>query len=269
MNLTDLKHKAFSVALFRNAIYFLVKMSRFDPGKLQDFFKYYDPANQMHVDAVNLLQEEIEALDADTMSDYASWVRLYRSKQKQANVGLKFTPFLFEKLTGYSAKKFPVEFCHDCAYLFEETGFSNSLEAARMLMANLLHESGNFRYLQEIASGEAYEFRQDLQNTEPGDGPKFKGCGPLMVTGRVHFTAFYEWLRDKEGIDDPLILERGTSYVSEKYPFSIAVNWINRNNLLKVCEEDGFDACCYRINGGWNGYQDRLDKYDICRKYMV
>ena len=37
--------------------------------------------------------------------------------------------------------------------------------------------------------------------------PNSRAVAPLMVTGRVHFTAFYEWLRDQEGIDDPLILE--------------------------------------------------------------
>lgn len=243
-------------------------MERFEAGKLQDFFRYYDPANQNHVAAINLLQEEIEAQDPDMLADYASWVRLYRNK-KAAATGMKFTPFLFEQLTGYSAKKFSVEFCHDCAYLFEETGFSDSLEASRMLMSNLLHESGNMKWMKEIASGEAYEFRKDLSNTEFGDGPKFKGTGPLMVTGRGSFTHFYKWMRDSEGIDDPKILEIGCDYVADKYPFSIAINWIKRNNLLKVCLEEGFDACCYRINGGWNGYQDRVDKYYICRKYMV
>ena len=84
-------------------------MSRFEAGELNAFFKNYDPENPRHVDAVNLLQEEVEALDADAMSDYASWVRLYRSRVG-LNVGLKFTPFLFEKLTGFSAKKFDQEF---------------------------------------------------------------------------------------------------------------------------------------------------------------
>jgi len=240
---------------------------RFDPGKLLDFFTWFDKDNPNHVEAAKLLQEECEALDPDMMSDYASWVRLYRTKS-QAAVSLKFTPQLFERLTGYPARKFDAEFCHDCAYLFEETGFSDHLEPSRMLMANLMHESGNFKYLKEIASGEAYNGRLDLSNTEPGDGPKFRGCGPLQVTGRGHFQAFSNWLRDSEGIDDPKIMELGTNYVADKYPFSIAVNWINRNNLLQVCLEDGFDACCYRINGGWRGYHHRLDCYQICREVM-
>ena len=27
---------------------------------------------------------------------------------------------------------------------------------------------------------------------------------------------------------------------------------------------EGFDDCCYCINGGWNGYEDRAAKYKIC-----
>jgi len=243
-------------------------MSRFKPNKLRDFFKYYDPENPQHEAAVDLLQEEVESLDPDVMSDYAEWARLYRS-QTSKSVGLKFTPFLFENLTGRPARVFSVEFCNDCDQLFQATGFSAHKEASWMLMSNLLHESGNFLFNQEIASGEAYEFRSDLANTEPGDGPKFKGCGPLMITGRGHFTAFYYWLKENKGIDDPRILNEGTSYVSHKYPFLIAINWIKRNQLLKICLEQGFDACCLRINGGWRGYQDRLNKYYICAKYMV
>ena len=37
------------------------------------------------------------------------------------------------------------------------------------------HESAGLRYSKEIASGEEYEFREDLGNTKPGDGVKFKG----------------------------------------------------------------------------------------------
>ena len=73
----------------------------------------------------------------------------------------------------------------------------------------------------------------------------------------------------KEGIDDPLIVELGASYVAEKYPFTSAISWIENNRLLDICLNDGFDACCYKINGGWNGYEKRIDLYERCRRYMV
>ncbi len=241
--------------------------NRFDPGKLRDFFKHYDPANQNHVDAVNLLQEEVEALDPDTMADYASWVRLYRNKTGAA-VSMKFTPFLFEKLTYFSAKHFSVEFCQDCAYLFEVTGFSNHLDASRMLMANILHETGQLKWMLELSDGLYLRGREDLRHG-PDEGEKWKGAGVLQLTGKYNYIKFREWLLKNENIDDHLIVHEGAVYVAEKYPFSSAISWITNNDLLRICLEDGFDACCYKINGGWNGFQHRVEMLELCRRYMV
>ena len=240
---------------------------RFDPGKLLDFFLWFDKTNHFHVEAIKLLQEECEALDPDMMSDFAPWVRLYRS-QDSPGVALKFTPKLFSNLTDYPENRFSSEFCHDCAHLFEATGFSDHRDAAQMLMANLLHESGRFRYTVEISNGLYLRGRKDLGHG-PDEGELWKGAGFLQLTGKYNYTKFAEWLLENEGIDDPNILKKGAEYVGEKYPFSSAIGWIENNNLLRVCLEDGFDACCYRINGGWSGYQNRLAYLQKCREFMV
>jgi len=123
-----------------------------------------------------------------------------------------------------------------------------------------MHETANFVYMEEIADGWAYEGRQDLGNIYPGDGPKYKGAGVLMLTGR------YNYSRAAAELNDPLVLSRGCEYVAKHYPFRSAQKWIRDNNLLSICLNKGFDDCCYRINGGWNGYDDRLAKYKICKK---
>jgi predicted chitinase len=56
-------------------------------------------------------------------------------------------------------------------------------------LAQLGHESGQFRYMQELASGKAYEGRKDLGNTAPGDGVKYKGRGPIQITGKANYAA--------------------------------------------------------------------------------
>ena len=92
----------------------------------------------------------------------------------------------------------------------------------------------------------------DLGNG-PNDGPKYKGAGVLQLTGK------YNYQKLADGIHDPKVMD-GVDYVSDTYPFTSARIWIIENDLLNVCSAS-FDACCVRINGGWNGYDDRLRYY--------
>ncbi|CAA9328454.1 MAG: GH19 [uncultured Gemmatimonadetes bacterium] len=58
------------------------------------------------------------------------------------------------------------------------------------VLATAEHESDRFATLEEYASGAAYEGRSDLGNTQPGDGPRFKGRGYVQLTGRNHYRQY-------------------------------------------------------------------------------
>src|SRR5690348_8504116 len=60
---------------------------------------------------------------------------------------------------------------------------------AAAFLGQVALESGELRYWEELADGHAYEGRKDLGNTQPGDGPLFKGRGPLQLTGRANYAA--------------------------------------------------------------------------------
>jgi len=172
------------------------------------------------------------------------------------------TPEVFERLTGYSRDLFSQEECDDCMKMLKETGFIKHREATCMLMANILHETGNMRWLKELSSGWSYESRADLGNDQPGDGPRFKGAGVLQLTGRYNYSRLSKALRDRRVME-------GCDYVASTYPFRSAVIWIRENNLLTIAKTKGFEAVCVRINGGYNGYEDRLAKYSVCKSVLM
>lgn len=122
-------------------------------------------------------------------------------------------------------------------------------------LAQVAHESKEYLFMQELAGGWAYEGRADLGNVEPGDGPKFKGHGPIQITGRANHRACGLYL----GVDlekDPLKLTEPRYGTASAVWFWTAGNGKIDLNLL--ADRGWFVAITRIINGGTNGLQDRL-----------
>jgi putative chitinase len=123
------------------------------------------------------------------------------------------------------------------------------LRAAHFL-AQLVHESGSFQYTTELDSGEAYEGRADLGNTEPGDGPRYKGRGFIQLTGRSNYAHY------GLSIGADLIAQPGL--VASAYPADVS-GWFWANHSINaLADEDNVNAVTRMINGGYNGLQDRI-----------
>lgn len=138
----------------------------------------------------------------------------------------------------------------------------NTPKRIAAFLAQLAHESGSLRYVEEIASGEAYEGRKDLGNTEPGDGKKFKGRGLIQITGRANYKAVGEEL-DFDFINEPEKLE-----MPGAASFSAAWFWNNRK-LNELADADDFEKITKRINGGLNGYADRQKHWERCKNVFL
>ncbi|WP_158079777.1 peptidoglycan-binding protein [Archangium sp. Cb G35] len=117
-------------------------------------------------------------------------------------------------------------------------------------LAQLAHESAELRFFEELATGEAYEGRRDLGNTRPGDGMRYKGRGPIQLTGRDNYRAAGRAL----GID----LEGNPQRAADvDVGFRVAA-WFWRSRGLNALADVGdFREITRRINGGFNGLAQR------------
>jgi putative chitinase len=134
-----------------------------------------------------------------------------------------------------------------------DAGIDTSLRRAHFL-AQIAHESGGLRWLEELASGQAYEGRADLGNDQPGDGPRFKGRGLIQLTGRANYTAFARDL----GRDLTSSTEAAAQVAADPDLCVRAATWFwSQNHLNALADADDLEAVTRRINGGLNGLEDR------------
>jgi putative chitinase len=134
-------------------------------------------------------------------------------------------------------------------------GINTPLRIAHFL-AQVGHESGELRYCEEIASGEAYENRKDLGNTEQGDGRRFKGRGIIQLTGRANYVSYGK----SRGID--YTTDEGAKLVASDPETAIDVAcWFWATHKLNdIADNDDVITITKRINGGLNGLDDRKTK---------
>jgi putative chitinase len=126
---------------------------------------------------------------------------------------------------------------------------------ASAFLAQLAHESAELRYFEEIASGKAYEGRKDLGNTQPGDGMKYKGHGPIQITGRANHAACGKAL----GLD---LINNPTLITQPQNAFRSAGWFWDTRGLNKLADQRLFKEITRKINGGFNGLADRQKYYD-------
>lgn len=120
-------------------------------------------------------------------------------------------------------------------------------------LAQVGHESGEFRFRAEIANGEAYQGRVDLGNLQPGDGRKFKGRGLIQLTGRANYGEYGRAIgREAELLATPELVETDPELCVD------VAGWFwAKKNLNNLADVDDLTSLTKRVNGGLNGIDDR------------
>lgn len=152
------------------------------------------------------------------------------------------------------ARKRAESFLEPLNEAMNEFDITNAVRVAAFL-AQVAHESGELRYVRELASGEAYEGRLDLGNTEPGDGARFRGRGLLQITGRANYRACgdalaVDLIRSPELLELPRLAARSAGWF-----------W-GTKKLNELADKGDFLLITKRINGGTTHWRERVAYYE-------
>jgi len=152
-----------------------------------------------------------------------------------------------------------------------EFGIESPARTAAFL-AQLAHESAQFRFMEEIwgptSAQRRYEppgtLASNLGNTDTGDGRRFKGRGPIQITGRANYRRFGDLL----GLD--LVADPDRAAFPE-VAFRIAGLFWSKKGLNELADQvtpEAFRAITKRINGGFNGLEERERFYDVAKRVL-
>ena len=164
----------------------------------------------------------------------------------------------------------------------------NTPQRIAAFVAQCAHESGNFRVLkenlnyravtlrkifpryfpddaiaaayagkQEAIANKVYASRMGNGPESSGDGWKFRGRGPIQLTGKSNYTQFSQDIGRPDVLTNPDI-------VATELAFESALWFFRKNNLFAIADKGVSDAVITqitkRVNGGTHGLDDRLKK---------
>lgn len=148
------------------------------------------------------------------------------------------------------------------------TAYGIDANADRMscFLGQWCHETAGFLKMQEDG-GDAYftrkyEGRKDLGNTQPGDGARFHGRGPSMLTGRGNYRKYGTEI----GLD--LVTNPELAAIPSTGILIAMAFWKDRGLNAFADQRDNL-TITKRINGGTNGLAQRVAYTATARSILV
>jgi putative chitinase len=176
--------------------------------------------------------------------------------------------------------------------------FGMNRDVLQEFLPNVLHESDEFTRLEEnlnysakrltevwpsrfpnIAAAQPYAnnprglankvYGGRMGNEQRNDGWDFRGGGAIQLTGRGMYSAFARFMLDRFGMKrtaqewaELIRTNQKWSMYAACWFFSVAkdLNGLAVNDEMKVIVK--------RINGGFNGLDDRMKYYVLCKKHL-
>lgn len=134
-------------------------------------------------------------------------------------------------------------------------------------IAQLAHESGGFLYDKEIwgntKAQQRYDIRVDLGNTpaRDGDGKLYMGRTGIQITGKANYRAFRDWIRTFLDPQAPDFVKEPNLVNTDPWEGLGPVWYWTTHKLNDYADVNNIEMITIRINGGRNGYDDRIDYF--------
>lgn len=197
--------------------------------------------------------------------------------------------------TSNLAAKLPAE---ASKYMLEVVQRYNITQPLRLahFMAQIAHESGDFKfkvenlnysadgllkvfpkYFKDKATADRYARKPEMIGSRVyasrmGNGDEaskegfaFRGRGYLQLTGKDNYRAFSTFIKE-DCVANP-------DLVATKYPMDSAIWFFDRNKLWDICDKgattDIVTQVTRRVNGGTNGLQDRINKFNLYNSLLA
>lgn len=150
----------------------------------------------------------------------------------------------------------------------------NTPKRISAFLAQIGHESGRLKYVQEIwgpsAAQKRYEGRKDLGNIYKGDGSRFRGHGLIQTTGRSNHRRVTQRLRARfPSLPIPDFEAEPTKLTLPRWAALSAADFWDMIGGNALADTDQFTALTKRINGGTNGLADRKSLWASMRKVVA
>ena len=139
-------------------------------------------------------------------------------------------------------------------------------------LAQIGHESGGLRWIKEIwgptGTQRRYEMRADLGNNRPGDGFLYRGRGWIQLTGRDNYKRASQRLRERFP-DVPDFEADPDAVATARWAALTAAEFWHNAGLNALADRGRYETITRRINGGLNGYADRLARYEDAKQALA
>ncbi|HEY7184025.1 MAG TPA: glycoside hydrolase family 19 protein, partial [Blastocatellia bacterium] len=140
---------------------------------------------------------------------------------------------------------------------------------ASAFLAQIAHESAELKYMEEIWGPTAQQKKYEppgevagrLGNTQPGDGFRYRGRGPIQITGRANYKKYGDLL----GVD---LIGNPDLAAKPEYAFQTAGLFWKMKGLNELADVQDFTTITKRINGGLSGLAERERYYEVAKKAL-